>query len=315
MRCSPRGQVSVDPAHTYSTACVSDGLAVRAIRVDDLFSLNDIPPRYNLREAPSPVTSASQQELETFFKYHYAIGLDRLFETTWYSQHGLAQLHRDAVLQDFVLQCVEQFQAREDANGKHMQSLEARLVWLLAIMPRSSLRMANGAANDHVLQELLFRLDVIENLLTGQYLDPSRVSPAPPHQPSMQPGTDNSAVNQKFNERAFWHHLARFVAMRDDSPHVQREIDDVLVTLRNLLHMLENRDVLYSLAVARHIGGRMPDWRPQGQLVASSDDPNDPVSKLRVAQQFIESEDQRGTTQVIQRLCSMAIRAWGLQKQ
>lgn len=294
---------------------MSDGLAVRPIPVDDLFSLNDIPPRYNLREAPPPVSPASQQELETFFKYHYAIGLDRLFETTWYSQHGLAQLHRDVILQDFVLQCVEQFKAREDANGKQTQSLEARLVWLLATMPRNFHRMMNGAANDPMLQELLPRLDVVENLLTGQYLDPSRVSPPPQHQPPMPPGTDSSAVNQKFNERSFWHHLARFVAIRDDNTNVQREVDETLTTLRNLLHMLENRDVLYSLAVARHIGGRMPDWHPQRHLVASTNDPNDPVGKLRVAQQFVESEDQRGTTQVIQRVCSMAIRAWILQKQ
>lgn len=294
---------------------MSDGLAVRPIPIDDLFSLNDIPPRYNLREAPSLVSPASQQELETFFKYHYAIGLDRLFETTWYSQHGPAQLRRDVILQDFVLQCVEHFKAREDATGTQTQSLEARLVWLLATMPRNLHRMMNGTANDHVLQELLPRLDVVENLLTGQYLDPSRVSSPPQHQPPMPPGTDSSAVNQKFNERSFWHHLARFVAIRDDNSNVQREVDDTLTTLRNLLHMLENRDVLYSLAVARHIGGRMPDWHPQRHLVASTNDPNDPMGKLRVAQQFVESEDQRGTTQVIQRVCSMAIRAWILQKQ
>jgi hypothetical protein len=288
---------------------------VRALRVEDLFALNDIPPRYSLREAPPPVSPASHQELESFFKYHYAPGLDLLLETTWYSQHGLAQLHRDVVLLDFVLQCVEQFKAREDANGKQTQSLEARLVWLLATMPRNFHRMTNNAANDPVLQELLPRLDVLENLLTGQYLDPSRVSPPPQHQPSILPGTDSSAVNQKFSERSFWHHLAQFVAVRDDSTNVQREMDDVLATLRNLLHMLENRDVLYSLAVARHIGGRMPDWHPQRHLAASSNDPNDPAVKLKVAQQFVESEDQRGTTQVIQRICSMAFRAWVLQKQ
>ncbi|MGG6497570.1 UNVERIFIED_CONTAM: hypothetical protein NY603_32080, partial [Bacteroidetes bacterium 56_B9] len=83
----------------------------------------------NLREAPPPSSPASQQETETFFKYHYAAGLDRLFETTWYSQQGPLHLQRDAVLQDFVSQCVEQFKTREDANARQTQSLEARLVW------------------------------------------------------------------------------------------------------------------------------------------------------------------------------------------
>lgn len=283
--------------------------------MDDLFALNDVPPRYNVREAPPPISPASLQELETFYKYHYAVGLDRLFETAWYSQYGLIHLQRDTTLQDFVMQCAEQFKAREDANAKQTQSLEARLVWLLATMPRTYHRMSNGTANDPALQELLPRIDVVEDILTGQYLDPGRVSPSPQHQPPMPPGTDSAAVNQKFNERSFWHHLARFVAVRDDHPNVQGEIDDALSTMRNLLHMLENRDVLYSLAVARHIGGRMPEWHPNRHLVASSNDQNDPVGKLKVAQQFVESEDQRGTTQVIQRICSMAIRSWILQKQ
>ncbi|PPJ60291.1 hypothetical protein CBER1_01318 [Cercospora berteroae] len=288
---------------------------VRVVPVEELCSLNDIPPKCNLREAPPPSSPASQQETETFFKYHYAAGLDRLFETTWYSQQGPLHLQRDAVLQDFVSQCVEQFKTREDANARQTQSLEARLVWLLASMPRAYHRMTNGAANDLAVQELLPRLDAVENLLTGQYLDPSRVTPPPQQQPPMPPGSDSAVVNQKFNERSFWHQLARFVAIRDDTTNVQREIDDALGTMRNLLHMLENRDVLYSLAVARHLGGRIPEWHPQRHLVPSSNDPNDPVGKLRVAQQFVETEDQRGTTQVIQRICSMAIRSWILQKQ
>ncbi|KAF2211595.1 hypothetical protein CERZMDRAFT_98476 [Cercospora zeae-maydis SCOH1-5] len=288
---------------------------VRVVPVDDLCSLNDIPPKCNLREPAPPVSPAAQQEVETFFKYHYAGGLDRLFETTWYSQQGPLHLQRDPTLQDFVSQCVEQFKAREDANSRQTQSLEARLVWLLASMPRTYHRMTNGAASDLAVQELLPRLDVVENLLTGQYLDPGRVIPPPQSQPPMPPGSDSAAINQKFNERSFWHHLARFVAIRDDTTNMQRDIDDALVTMRNLLHMLENRDVLYSLAVARHFGGCMPEWHPQRHLVPSSNDPNDPVGKLRVAQQFVETEDQRGTTQVIQRICSMAIRSWILQKQ
>ncbi|KAM3419126.1 hypothetical protein BST61_g5074 [Cercospora zeina] len=300
--------------HNNYPSSLQPARRVRVVPVDELCSLNDIPPKCHLREAAPPVSPASQQETETFFKYHYAVGLDRLLETTWYSQQGPLHLQRDPLLQDFVWQCVEQFKTREDANARQTQSLEARLVWLLASMPRTYHRMTNGAVNDLAVQELLPRLDVVEHLLTGQYLDPSRVMPPPQQQP-MPPGSDSAAMNQKFNERSFWHQLARFVAIRDDTTNMQREIDDSLLTMRNLLHMLENRDVLYSLAVARHFGGRMPEWHPQRHLVPSSNDPNDPVGKLRVAQQFVETEDQRGTTQVIQRICSMAIRSWILQKQ
>ena len=79
--------------------------------------------------------------------------------------------------------------------------------------------------------------------------------------------------------------------------------------------MLENRDVLYSLAVARHIGGRLVEFHPPRPVISQTDDPNDDVKKLAVAQLFISQEDQKGTTQVIQRVCSMAMRSWILQRQ
>lgn len=284
--------------------------------MDELFALNDIPPRFNSREAPAPVSSAIQHEIDTFFKYHYAIGLDRIFETDWYSQRGLVHLQRDAQLLDFVAQCAVQFTQREDADANPIVSLEARLVWQLAIMPRTAALQANGAgiSNDPALQEVLPRIDVVENLLTGQFLDVSRVPP-PPQQQHPEPGQEPTAANQKYNERAFWHSLGRFVTLRDDTPSVQKEVDDTLNALRAILNMLENRDVLYSVAIGRHIGGRMPDFHPERHLVASNNDQNDPVTKLSIAHSFVESEDQRGTTQVIQRICSMAMRGWILQKR
>jgi hypothetical protein len=54
---------------------------------------------------------------------------------------------------------------------------------------------------------------------------------------------------------------------------------------------------------------------PQRHLQATSNDPNDEVNKLKVAHQFIEQEEQRGLSQVYQRICSMALRGWMLQKQ
>jgi hypothetical protein len=128
-------------------------------------------------------------------------------------------------------------------------------------------------------------------------------------------GLDPQAANQKFNERGFWHSLGRLVSLRDDTPSVQKDIDDTLLALRNNLAMLENRDVIYSLAIGRHIGGRMPDFQPPRQVVPTTNDPNDPGVKLRVAHQFVETEDAKGTNQVIQRVCSMAIRGWILQKR
>lgn len=196
--------------------------------------------------------------------------------------------------------------------SKPLKSLETRLVWLLAAMPRNAAHQANGAGSDSPLQELLPRIDTLEKLLTGQFLHPQAVPPPPSQQSVSQPSLEE---HNKYNERAFWYHLARFVSLRDDNPAALQEVNDALVGVRGVLNMLENRDVIYSIAVARHVGGRMPEFHPQRHLVASSNDPNDDLNKLKVAHQFVEGEDQRGTTQPIQRICSMAIRGWILQKQ
>ncbi|KAF2171171.1 hypothetical protein M409DRAFT_63549 [Zasmidium cellare ATCC 36951] len=288
---------------------------VKAVQMQELFSLNDIPPQYNQRDTPVPLSPQAKADVEPFYKFHYALGLDRLFETTWYSSRGLSHLESDASLQDYVSQAAEQFKTSNDnASAKPLRSLEARLVWLLACMPRSAATNANGAGSDPILLELLPRIDTVENLLTGQFLENSRIPP-PPQQPPSQPHQDSAPAAQKYNEQSFWHNLGRFVSIRDDHPAAVKDINDALAVLRGILSMLENRDVLYSIAIARHIGGRMPEFHPQRHLVASTNDQNDDINKLKVAHQFVEGEDQRGTTQVIQRVCSMAIRSWILQKQ
>ena len=278
-------------------------LIVKHITMDDLFALKDVSPPFEKREAPLPVSAATRQEIGDFYTFHYAPGLDRLFETEWYSRFGLEHLFQDAHLQDFVAQCIDRFKSRtDDAHSTNaIKSLEARLVWQLALTCRSS--------SD---RELANRVDTLENLLTGHFLDPSRV-PSPPPPPQAQ----RDQPPEKYNEQAFWHHLGRFVSIRDDRADVgaMRDVSNALAAMRGILSMLENRDILYSVAVTRHVGGRMPEFHPHRHLVASTNDPNDDMNKLKVAQQFIEIEDQKGTTQVIQRICSMALRSLALQKQ
>ncbi|KAK4560457.1 hypothetical protein LTR86_005653 [Recurvomyces mirabilis] len=305
----PPSYTSLDPSlgheHSFTMArnsyqsSLQAERKVRYIAIDDLFSLNDTPPQYQKREAPPPLSPPQQQELAEFYMYHYAPGLDRLLETTFYTSEGLAHLQSNPELQDFVYQCAEQFKPSADhpAMPNQIRSLEARLVWHLVTMARTS-----GSS-----PELAARVDTLENLLTGHFLDPSRI-PQPP---------TSALPEDVFKEKAFWRNLARFVAARDDRPdsNTHRQISDSFGAMRAILGMTENRDVLYSIAIARHIGGRSPDFHPQRHIVATSNDADDEINKLKVAHQFVEIEDQKGTTQVIQRVCSMALRAWALQKQ
>lgn len=254
-------------------------------------------------------------ELGSFYDSQYAHALDKLFETTWYTSRGFTALTEDHKLREFAVQCMEEMRAKPGYVGQTaptpaLASLEARLVWSLAMMPRTQhMYNTHDTSSNSLTLELLPRLETVENLLTGRYLDPSRI-PAPP-----TAVLENTVeANHKSNQQAFWHHLGRFTSLQDDQGDIQT-LDAVateLTNMRMILHVLENRDVLYSIAVARHIGARMPEWSPQNPQLPLSSDPNDDANKLHVAHGFVQTEDQRGTNQVIQRICSMSLRAWGL---
>ena len=252
-------------------------------------------------------------EIEDFYRFHYAPGLDRLLETIWYSTYGWPHVLQDPPLLDFVAQCAEQWKARTDdaASAQSLQSLEARLVWQLADMPRagSYANQASGSTTDQVAIAVLPRIETVESLLTGQPLPQFKLPPPPM--------AEHQNNHTKYIEHNFWHHLGRFASVRDDTANSNslREINDCFGVLRGILSMMENRDVLYSLAIARHFGSRMADFHPSRPMAMQTNDANDEVNKLEIARQFVESEDQRGTTQVIQRICGMAMRSWILQKQ
>ncbi|WPG99589.1 Hypothetical protein R9X50_00240700 [Acrodontium crateriforme] len=278
---------------------------VQPVHIDQLFALNDIPPPYQKHETPLPPSPALQHEIVNFVRFHYAQGLDVLFETTWYTNQILIHLQQDVQLQDFVAQCISLFKVgAEDASASRaLPSIEARLVWQLAQIPRSAAE--RSTVRDPQLQELLPRLDTLEQLITGQFIETTSVPP-PPHPGPPSPIQDS---------QTFWHRLGRFVLARDDRADSLDEVNHALIGLRQMLGKTETRDVLYSIAVARHVGGRMPSFHPNRQITSTSNDPNDPVNQLNVAHHFIEAEHDRATNQVIKSICGMSLRSWALAKQ
>lgn len=271
-----------------------------------------------VRNVPDLLSQEVNKELEDFYNFKYAHALDKLFETSWYTTQGFATLTADHQLHEFAVQCMEEMRPKPGSYGQTapspaLASLEARLVWSLAALPRvHNLHNTNSASPSSLTLELLQRLDTVEHLLTGRYLDVARVPPPPASVVEMSGEQDSKSVQQ-----AFWYHLGRFTSLRDDQGDAQT-LDDVsreLGNMRVILEVLENRDVLYSIAVARHIGGRIPDWSPQTPHLPLSNDPTDDVNKLHVAYSFVQTEDQRGTSQVIQRICSMSLRSWSLQQR
>jgi hypothetical protein len=300
-------------------------VVVKFVSINDLFSLNDIAAAYVEREAPLAGVILDQREINDYYRLQYASALDSFFETTWYTSHGPARLQATPSLLDFVSQCIEKM--KSPAKDKSIPSLEARLVWQFAIMPRT-VSPTFVTAIDSAVQELLPRIDVAEHLLTGQFLAADRVPPASLLAPSLVgfpdltiPCTNPDPIqiaqlkDQEFN---FWHQLGRFVSVRDDDSSNASAVQSVyttLQTLRTLLSRKESRDVLYSIAVLRHIGGRLPNYHPRRPLSVSTNDPSDFPGQVSVAQFFLEREERTASTWVAMRVAGMALRGVLLQKQ
>lgn len=245
------------------------------------------------------------------YRQDYAPGLDKFFETEWYGTMGEAILEADRSTAHFFKHCINRFR-QQPPDFQTLPALEARLVWLLAGLPRVATRNNGGNNNLTPPLALLQRITTVEHLLVGSFSEPHDVPLAPDPLPSHR----DDAAYARYLEDSFWHQLSTFTTIRDDDALMAPPpaIDAALLAMRHILSMLENRDVLYSIAIARHFGGRMKDFDHERLLVATSNEPEDPLNKLVIAQTFIAQEEGAGTTQVVQRLCGMARRSWSQQR-
>ncbi len=251
-------------------------------------------------------------EVKLLYAKDYAPGIDRFLETTWYSSKGPSRLLSDSRVCEMFAYLIQQLRnvTSGDYEGmRRMQALEARLVWNLMCLSRTAnATTANGshgtaprAEDDLQLLEARKRLDVFEHLIIGGVAESNPVQPL--RYPANLPPT-------KLYEIEFWRLLGQYVSMADDEANSAKELDDTLNQCRNILNQTENRDVLYSIAIARHLGTRVAEF-PEGPQQPFSNDDSDVRTKLFIAKKFIEDEASgKGTTQVIQRLCGMAVRSW-----
>ena len=155
------------------------------------------------------------------------------------------------------------------------------------------------------------RMEIFESLVTGEYLDSSSAVPSQASEES-----NGTALNDqlKARERDFWRLVHTFLTIRDDEASAAKEIDDTLTSCRSLLDSRENRDVIYSVMVARHIGARISEF-PENMQQPTNNDEENARNKVYVAKKFIEEESNgKGTNQVVSRLCGMAHRSWSIRR-
>lgn len=292
-------------------------IAAKRTKIDDLLAINGVYP-------PPPTPSAgpiNYDEIKNIYNTVYAPGIDKFLETSWFRLKGIDHLLKDRLLCEQFTILISRYTIEPQHPQYYQmtaatQSLEASVVWSMMGLCRhvaNTPNTTNGQANhpevDDDVKDAAARLEVFEKLISGEYLDPEPVL-------KTENTSNGTALEEqlKYREREFWRLVSTFLTIRDDEASAAKEIDDTLGSCRSLLDSRENRDVIYSIAIARHVGQRMAEFPNNIQQPASNDE-QDARTKLFVAKKFIEDEaNGKGTNQVIQRLCGMAMRSWTVRR-
>lgn len=194
-----------------------------------------------------------------------------------------------------------------------LESFEASIIWRSMLLCRQVPHSENGQyGEDWNLLAASARLTAIEALLSWNHLDQNSLS----RKLRMEAATPPNQLDQ-FLERQldFWGELGEFLTLHDNEASSAKQIDDTLGRCRQLLDTYENRDIIYSIAIARHLGQRWTDFPNSLPKVANTNE-KESSTKLFVAQKFIEEEAEgKGTTQIYKRICCMAVRSWWVARE
>ncbi|KZF26403.1 hypothetical protein L228DRAFT_242866 [Xylona heveae TC161] len=294
----------------------------KPIKIDDLLAAGgDVPSSLVPPPGEQPAVEfapATVDRIKEFFTTVYAPAIDRFLESRWFQVHGLARLVSDKRLFEMFGKLIESIQS----GSPHIQDLgasvplptfEARIVWHLITMCRSAapsdvtdMQGKSASYDPEVigLQETICRVVILEHLLNWQKLEKNPLGLTEDGPKVTQPYEP-----QRVQERDFWRLMGEFLTLRDD----EGTSANTLSACRNLLEELENRDVIYSIAIASHLGSRSPEFPDNVQPIGNEE--LSPKTKLFVAKKFIEDEAMgKGMTQVIQRICMMATWSWRVAK-
>ncbi|KAG7108592.1 putative transcriptional regulatory protein C15D4.02 like [Verticillium longisporum] len=206
------------------------------------------------------------------------------------------------------LKCIEKTHVNDRASLNASGVLETRLTWTLATLPLAVVPPSLSKAGPHDPLppptdpvEIRNRVFVVDVLLRGDFMMSANPLTAP------RADSDTNRVR----EYEFWYNLAHFLCLPDttyESKHDERET--ALNRIRTLLDGQENRDLLYSIAIARELAPRLdPGYETS---IPQQADESEPKNRLFVASNFIRREAQvsGGTTNVVRRFSEIAIQSF-----
>jgi hypothetical protein len=115
-------------------------------------------------------------------------------------------------------------------------------------------------------------------------------------------------LTNKKDEVAFWNFVANFVVVP-----VEKNLDQSLFEMWDLLKGIQSRDIIYSILICRHYGSRIPGF-PENFDINWLDDPGDPFASTSRAKTLVYESIRSGPNIPIRRICQMAARSWSIAK-
>lgn len=246
----------------------------------------------------------------------YAPAIDKLLEIRWYTEKALSVLMEDQQLMADYSALIDAFNEWNLADGEtlvRLESFEASIIWRSMVLCRQASNTENGqSVRDWNLLVAKARVDAIEALLTWKHLELNSMSRTLELEAATPPNPPDQFIQRQLD---FWSEIGEFLILHDNEASSAKEIDDTLARCRQLLDTYENRDIIYSIAVARHLGQRWADF-PNSMPKVGYTDEKEAGTKLYVAQKFLEEEAEgKGTTQIYKRVCCMAVRSWWISRE
>ncbi|KAJ5088440.1 hypothetical protein N7456_012056 [Penicillium angulare] len=301
-------------AHETGPQIPEPSYKAKNLHVNDLLALRGIAP-----PPPHPTGNLPPgrlEEIQAVFLATYAPAIDKLLEVRWYSEKALQVLMADNQLMADYSALINAFNDWNLSDGNtlaRLESFEASIIWRSMLLCRQVGHSENGQyGQDWNLLAASARLTAMEALLSWNHLDQNSLSRKLRMEAATPPNQPDQFVERQLD---FWSELGDFLTLHDNEASSAKQIDDTLTRCRQLLDTYENRDIIYSIAIARHLGARWSDF-PNSLPKVGTTNEKESNTKLFVAQKFIEEEAEgKGTTQIYKRICCMAVRSWWVARE
>jgi hypothetical protein len=292
-------------------------MKAKRIQITDLFAIGGHNPP-DVPQRTQPIPGELDEEFAQIFSKDYCLGLDAILETRWFSMNNnaLNRVFTDKNLHEESAHFTEAIKFHTSAMFDGMARIfgqEGRLIWHMLAVCKQTPPVTNGTngtapaiaeSEDLALKEVRARFDILEALLTNQN---------PETNPLRQLSYPPEVVEARKAELDFWEQLGNFVVYADSDSPPAGAVEQALATMRQVLQQIEVRDVIYSIAIARHSGGRVRGF-PHNIPAPLDNNPENDINKLDVAIRFISHESRSSTQQVIARICDMAQLSWTVSR-